>query len=52
MQTGLSIAGRRSNRPANPSAAELALDRYDMLVKDFYAKKRSYRTQSASKTNA
>lgn len=49
MQTGLSIAGHRSNRPANPSAAELALDRYDMLVKDFYAKYKTNNARTAPK---
>ncbi|WP_104401811.1 AHH domain-containing protein [Vibrio penaeicida] len=49
MQTGLSTAGHRSNRPANPSAAELALDRYDMLVRDFYIKYKSNKAPKAPK---
>ncbi len=41
MQTSLSIVGKASRRPREASAAELALDRYDLLVADFYDK---YRT--------
>lgn len=40
MKHHLSIVGRKMNRPSNPSAAELALDRFDALVDDFYSKYR------------
>ncbi|MCS0313179.1 AHH domain-containing protein [Vibrio diabolicus] len=40
MKHNLSIVGRKTNRPSNPTAAELALDRFDALVDDFYSKYR------------
>ncbi|WP_250155920.1 hypothetical protein [Vibrio alginolyticus] len=40
MKHNLSIVGRKTNRPRNPTAAELALDRFDALVDDFYSKYR------------
>ncbi|KIP65432.1 hypothetical protein SN11_25175 [Vibrio harveyi] len=50
MQTSLSIVGKASKRPKEASAAELALDRYDLLVADFYEKYRT--TPSKSETKA
>ncbi len=41
MKNNLSIVGRKSNRSSNPTAAELALDRFDLLVADFYNKYRA-----------
>ncbi|MCS0406705.1 AHH domain-containing protein [Vibrio diabolicus] len=40
MKTNLSTAGYKSNRPSEPTAAELALDRFETLVTDFYEKYR------------
>ncbi len=40
MKHNLSIVGRKTNRPSSPTAAELALDRFDALVDDFYSKYR------------
>ncbi|AYO07816.1 MULTISPECIES: AHH domain-containing protein [Vibrio harveyi group] len=40
MKNSLSCVGKKSNRPSNPTAAELAFDRFDQLVTDFYDKYR------------
>jgi len=40
MNHNLILAIRKSSRPRNPTAAELALDRFDALVDDFYKKYR------------
>ncbi len=40
MNNSLSCVGKKSNRPSNPTAAELAFDRFDQLVTDFYDKYR------------
>ncbi|WP_231570801.1 hypothetical protein [Vibrio jasicida] len=49
MQTSLSIVGKASKRPKEASAAELALDRYDLLVADFYEKYRTAPSKSETK---
>ncbi len=38
MKNSLSCVGKKSNRPSNPTATELAFDRFDQLVTDFYDK--------------
>ncbi|HDY7701658.1 TPA: AHH domain-containing protein [Vibrio vulnificus] len=40
MKHNLNIAGKKSNRPSKASAAELAFDRFDLLIADFYNKYR------------
>ncbi|HAS6252689.1 TPA: AHH domain-containing protein [Vibrio vulnificus] len=40
MKHNLGLAIRKSSRPRNPTAAELALGRFDALVDDFYKKYR------------